>query len=152
MNEHPDHKPLDYDYVIDGIYIGTNVCCQMRFDERLVREGIEADISLEGEQVDAPYGVQFYLWLPVTDNTAPTREQLDVGVNMLEKLAALGKKVYVHCKHGHGRAPTLVAAYLIKLGKTVEEAEQFLKTKRVAVHLQDVQKESLRTFQQSLKT
>lgn len=96
--------------------------------------------------------MQFYLWLPVTDNTAPTREQLDVGVNMLEKLAALGKKVYVHCKNGHGRAPTLVAAYLMKLGKTVEEAEQFLKTKRVGVHLQDAQKESLRTFQQSLKT
>jgi len=40
MNNHPDHKPLDYDYITDGIYIGTNVCCQLHFDERLVDQGI----------------------------------------------------------------------------------------------------------------
>jgi len=150
MNNHPDHKPLDYDYITDGIYIGTNVCCQLHFDERLVEEGIEADISLEGERVDAPFGVRFYLWLPVIDHTAPTPEQLEVGITMLETLVRLKKKVYVHCKNGHGRAPTLVAAYLIKQGKTVEEAEQLLKTKRSAVHIRDVQKEALQSFQQFL--
>lgn len=150
MSNHSDHKPLDYDDIIDGIYIGTNVCCQLHFDERLVKEGIEADISLEGEQVDAPFGVQFYLWLPVIDHTAPSQEQLEVGVTMLETLVKLKKKVYVHCKNGHGRAPTLVAAYLIKQGESVEEAEQIITTKRAAVHLRDAQKEALQVFQQSL--
>lgn len=152
MSNHPDHKALDYDYITDGIYIGTNVCCQVHFDERLSREGIEADISVEAERVDTPFGVQFYLWLPVVDHTAPTQEQLHVGVTMLETLVGLKKKVYVHCKNGHGRAPTLVAAYLIKQGKSIEEAEQFLKTKRSAVHIQDVQKEALKVFRQSLRT
>lgn len=151
MNAHPDHEPLDYDYISDGIYIGTNVCCQVHFDERLSQEGIEADISLEAERVDAPFGVKFYLWLPVVDRTAPTNEQLEVGVAVLETLVGLKKKVYVHCKKGHGRAPTLVAAYFIKQGKSVAGVEQFLKNKRPAVHLKDVQKEALRTWQQSLR-
>lgn len=146
MTIHSGHKPLDYDYITDGIYVGTNVCCQLHFDERLSKEGMEADISLEGEQVDAPYGVKFYLWLPVVDHTAPSPEQLQVGVAMLETLVKLEKKVYVHCKNGHGRAPTLVAAYLIKKGKSAEEAVQFLKAKRSAVHMQDVQKKALEAF------
>lgn len=146
MTVHPAHRLLDYDYITDGIYIGTNVCCQLHFDERLSREGMEADISLEGEQVDAPYGVKFYLWLPVVDHTAPSPEQLYVGVVMLETLVKLEKKVYVHCKNGHGRAPTLVAAYLIKKGKSVEEAVQFLKAKRSVVHIRDIQKKALEAF------
>lgn len=148
MNNHLDHKPLDYNYIADGIYIGTNVCCQVHFDERLSQEGIEADISLEAERVDAPFGVQFYLWLPVIDHMAPTPEQLQVGVAMLETFVGLKKKVYVHCKNGHGRAPTLVAAYLIKQGRSVAEAEQFLKTKRSVVHIRDAQREALQAFQQ----
>lgn len=146
---HPDHEPLDYNYITDGIYIGTNVCCQVHFDERLSKEGIEADISLEADRVDAPFGVHFYLWLPVVDHTAPSPEQLQVGVQMLETLVKLGKKVYVHCKNGHGRAPTLVAAYLIGQGKSVEKVEQYLQTKRPAIHIQDAQKEALRLFQKS---
>ncbi|MEX1997538.1 MAG: dual specificity protein phosphatase family protein [Candidatus Andersenbacteria bacterium] len=145
MNTHPDHKPLDYNYITDGIYVGTNFCCQVH-NTPLIQEGIEADISLESDRVDAPFGVQFYSWLPVEDHTAPTREQLQVGVNMLETLVRLDKKVYVHCKNGHGRAPTLVAAYLIKQGKTLEEAVEFLKSKRTSIHLQDVQHVMLRKF------
>lgn len=75
-----------------------------------------------------------------------------MGVTILETLVGLQKKVYVHCKNGHGRAPTLVAAYLMKQEKSVEEAEDFLKTKRSAVHIREVQKEALRAFQQSLRT
>ncbi|PIR74783.1 MAG: hypothetical protein COU35_00710 [Candidatus Magasanikbacteria bacterium CG10_big_fil_rev_8_21_14_0_10_47_10] len=145
MNNHPDHKPLDYDYITDGIYVGTNFCCQAH-STPLEQEVIEADISLEADRVDAPFGVQFYLWLPVEDHTAPSNEQLAVGVNMLETLVRLKKKVYVHCKNGHGRAPTLVAAYLIKQGKTPIEAVKFLRSKRTSIHLQDVQQAGLREF------
>lgn len=149
MSNHPEHRPLDYDYIADGIYIGTNVCCQAHFDERLVAEGITADISLEAERADAPFGVQFYLWLPVVDLAAPSPEQLRVGVTVLEALVNLKKKAYVHCKNGHGRAPTLVAAYLIKRGRSVEVAERFLAARRPAVHLSKAQREALLAWQRS---
>lgn len=145
-NLHPQTKELEYNYIADGIYIGTNLCCQTHFDEKLRREGIEADISLEEERVDAPFGVALYVWIPIKNHAAPTQEQLDFGVSVLEKLVAMGKKVYVHCQNGHGRTPTLVAAYLIKQGKGIDEAIAFIKSKRPAIHLEKVQKKSLVEF------
>ncbi|MBI3114529.1 MAG: dual specificity protein phosphatase family protein, partial [Candidatus Harrisonbacteria bacterium] len=145
MNAHPQNE-IDFNYITDGIYIGTNQCCKVHFEERLIKEGITADISLEEERVDAPFGVAFYTWIPVKNHTAPTPDQLEFGVSVLEKLVAIGKKIYVHCKNGHGRAPTLVAAYLTRKGEGPEEAEAFIKSKRPSMHLQDAQRAALRDF------
>ncbi len=144
-------KMLEYNYIADGIYIGTNQCCQTHFDELLLKKGISADVSLEKDRVDAPFGVDFYAWIPAEDHTAPAPDQLEFGVSVLEKIMAMQKKVYVHCKNGHGRAPALVAAYFIKKGQTVEEAVAFIKSKRPAIHLGEVQKQALREFAKSLK-
>lgn len=146
MTDHPQIKTLDYNYITDGIYIGTNQCCQTHFAESLKKEGLEADISLEEERVDAPFGVQLYLWIPVKNQTPPTPDQLEFGVLALEKLVAMGKKVYVHCQNGHGRAPTLVAAYLISKGKSPEEAEAFIKAQRPSIHLEEVQRIAIQNF------
>lgn len=150
MNNHPQIKKLDYDYIVDGIYIGTNQCCQTHFDAKLKNEGIEADMSLEEERVDAPFGVNFYVWIPVKNHTAPTHEQLEFGVATLEKLVAMKKKMYVHCQNGHGRGPTMVAAYLIKNGKNVEEAIEFIKTKRPSIHVEEAQKRALAQYAQAM--
>jgi protein-tyrosine phosphatase len=147
--EHPQIKTLEYDYIADGIYIGTNQCCQTHFAEKLKQEGIEADISLEEERVDAPFGVQFYVWIPVKNHTAPTREQLDFGVATIEKLTSMKKRIYVHCQNGHGRAPTMVAAYLVKKGKSVDETIDLIKTKRPTIHLEAVQKQALEEWSKS---
>lgn len=146
MNPHPNIPILEYDYITDGIYIGTNQCCQAHFDEKLRSEGIEADVSLEEERVDMPFGVEFYTWIPIQNHTAPTQEQLRFGVSVLSELVAMKKKVYVHCRNGHGRAPTVVAAYLIKKGKGAEEAISFIKSRRPSMHLESVQEDSLRDF------
>lgn len=146
MNEHPQIKTLEYNYIADGIYIGNNQCCQSHFDATLKKEGISADISLEEDRVDAPFGVDFYVWIPIRNHTAPTQEQLDFGISALEKFVSLKRKIYVHCQNGHGRAPILVAAYLIKQGKNPNEAMAFVKAKRPTIHLEDVQKEALAEF------
>lgn len=146
MIDHQQIKELDYNYITDGIYIGTNHCCKTHFDEKLKNEGIEADISLEEERIDAPFGVEFYLWIPVKNHMPPAPDQLEFGVSTLEELVKMGKKIYVHCKNGHGRAPTMMAAYLIKRGKSVEEAVDFIKARRPTIHLEKVQKEALIEF------
>lgn len=150
MNEHPQIKTLEYDSIADGIYIGTNQCCQTHFDEKLKKEGITADISLEEERVDTPFGITFFIWIPIKNHTAPTQEQLDFGVSVLEKLVAMKKKIYIHCQNGHGRAPTMIAAYLIKKGKTVDDAIGFIKDKRPTIHLEEVQKLALEGFYKHL--
>lgn len=145
MEAHPQNK-LDFNYIADGIYIGTNQCCQTHFDEELKKLGITADISLEEDRLDAPFGVEFYVWIPVKNHEAPIKDQLEFGISAIEKLVAMKKKVYVHCKNGHGRAPTLVSAYLIRKGKSPEEAEALIKSKRPTIHLEEIQRQALRDF------
>lgn len=141
------HNKLDFNHITDGIFIGTNQCCQADFDEKLLKDGVSVDISLEEERVDAPFGVEFYIWIPVKNHTAPAKDQLEFGVWAIEKIVSMKKKVYIHCQNGHGRAPTLVAAYLIKYkGYTPEEAAAFIKSKRPSMHLQDEQLSALKMF------
>jgi protein-tyrosine phosphatase len=148
MNSHI-HKPgdpLDYNYITDGIFIGTNQCCSMGLSEVLKKEGITADISLEDVRIDNPFGVEMYTWLPTKDHTPPSPDQLAVGISNIGKFVSQKRKVYVHCKNGHGRATTLVAAYLISTGKTPEEAIAIVKKGRPTMHLQDAQQEALDKF------
>lgn len=145
---HPQIPALEFSFITDGIYIGTNHCCQVHFDEQLLSKGITTNISLEGERVDVPFGVEYSVWIPTKDHDAPSPDQLELGVSTLEKLVALGKKVYVHCMNGHGRAPTLVAAYLVREGKSPEQAVELIRTKRPVIHLEDTQRAALEAFYQ----
>ena len=144
---HPKIPIFEYNYIVDGIFIGTNQCCQTHFDEILIKKGVAADISVEKEKIDMPYGVDFFCWIPVKDGRAPTMKQLTYGVAALEKCVQLKEKVYIHCQNGHGRAPTFVAAYLIKSKKlTPHEAYIFIKNRRKSIHLRRAQLTILKKF------
>lgn len=149
-----NHPPLTFEYsqITPLIYIGTNLCCQVDFDKSLLRKDIHADISLEEKKIDSPFGADYYLWLPTKDHAAPSLQQLKVGVHFLEQLAELNIKCYIHCERGHGRAPTLVAAYLMaERGVNVDEAIKFIKKRRTAVHPNPRQKMQLKKWEKYLK-
>ncbi|QQG46311.1 MAG: dual specificity protein phosphatase family protein [Candidatus Niyogibacteria bacterium] len=138
---------FEYNYITDGIYIGTNLCCQTHFNGELKKKGIMADVSLEEEKIDSPFGAYFYAWIPVKNHTAPKQEQLEFGVLTLKNLVAMKQKIYLHCKNGHGRAPTMMAAYLIKTrGMSPANAEKFIKKQRPSIHLEPVQRKALIKF------
>lgn len=140
-----DHVVMERSEVTGLITIGTNTCCRAHSDE-LSLEGYTADIDLEEERQEVPPNIAIYLWLPTPDHQAPTPEQLQAGVALIQTLVTQGKRVYVHCKNGHGRSPLLVAAYLVSTGKTVQEAWALVQAKRPEAHLQPVQLEAIQTF------
>lgn len=74
-----------------------------------------------------------------------------VGISCIANAVKTKNKVYVHCKNGHGRAPTLVAAYLITQGMSVKEAVAFLEAKRAGVDIQPVQLEALKQYEKLFK-
>ncbi|MBI2851905.1 MAG: dual specificity protein phosphatase family protein [Chloroflexi bacterium] len=143
---HPQHVPFEYSRITEYVYIGTNQCCQKHFDESLLARGITADISLEENRLDAPFGVSYFFWMPVTDHTAPTAQQLLIGAVTLKEFVDNGIKVYVHCKRGHGRSPTLAAAYFILEGDRTNEAIRRMREKR-DIHLRMSQIQALREFE-----
>lgn len=150
FNHVSGRKGFDYSQMTDEIIIGTNMCCQYGFSHELLSKGVRADISLEEEKTDTPTGVDYYLWLPTKDHMAPTPDAMALGVQTLEFLAERKIKTYIHCKNGHGRAPTLYAAYLIKMGMSVEAAIKRIAQARPSVHVRDAQIAALKKFKDSL--
>ncbi len=144
---HPKHVPFEYSKITEYVYIGTNQCCQVHFSKLLLKKGVKADISLEKERLDAPFGVDYFLWLPVVDHKAPTMKQMLVGAKAIRDFVGNKIKVYVHCKRGHGRSPTLVAAYFILEGMKADEAIRKIRAKRRVMHLTQSQIKALKRFE-----
>lgn len=140
------HVKFDYNKITTQIYLGTNACCTTHFNKELLDKGISSDISMEGERIDNPVGVDYFLWLPTIDHKAPTLKQLFTGVKTIDTLIKQKIKIYIHCKNGHGRAPTMLAAYFIYTGMTVDEAISTIAKKRTEIHIEPVQKKQLQKF------
>lgn len=140
------HKGFDYSQITENVFMGTNMCCQFGFDRELLSKGVRADISLQKEKVDAPIGVDYFLWLPTVDKEAPNKDQLELGVNSIEFLIKRKVKIYIHCMNGHGRAPALFIAYLIRKGMKIDDAIKLVKEKRPSIHLSASQRKALQNF------
>jgi protein-tyrosine phosphatase len=147
-----DHINMKYSQVTDEIYLGTNFCCEMHTGETFIgKQGVQASISLESDlMITEPSKLKYFLWLPTIDHTAPSLQSLVLGVQMITFLVAQKTKVYVHCKNGHGRAPTLVAAYFISTGMNVKQAIKAVARKRPEIHIEPVQEARLEEFAQRL--
>jgi protein-tyrosine phosphatase len=63
-----------------------------------------------------------YLHFPTVDNTPPPLEVLIKGADFIDNEIKHKGIVYVHCRQGLGRGPTMAMAYLIKLGLTYHDA------------------------------
>ena len=145
------HAKFEFSRITEQIFLGTNLCCLVTSHiQILLGLGVFADIDLEEERQNAAPAVPVYLWLPVVDHGAPVCEQIDAGVALMDSMIKRGKKIYVHCRNGHGRSPTLVAAYFIYKGKTVEKAIEAIKVKRPEIHLREVQVVALEDYFTSL--
>lgn len=151
-----DDHVTDYSKITDQIYIGSDLCkgidCPVHSVE-FKKLGIMAEVNLELERVESPTpGVEVYVWLPVMDKTAPKLGQLLVGSAAINEMVKSGNNVYVHCREGHSRGPTMVAAYFIRYEKmSVEEAIEFIAKNRPEIHLEEVQKMALEEFWQLWK-
>lgn len=59
------------------------------------------------------------LRLPTVDHFEPSLDQMNEAVKFIEQHKALGNKVYVHCKAGHGRAASIALCWLMKQNPTI---------------------------------
>lgn len=87
-----------------------------------------------------------YLYLPTVDNTAPTIEHLQQGVEFANRILDNGGKLYIHCWEGLGRGPTMVAAHLVSKGLTPDEAWAYIRQVRPFIRPVPAQRERLEEF------
>jgi dual specificity MAP kinase phosphatase len=70
------------------------------------------------------------LHLPTKDNEAPSLHDLIKGTDFIVHEIAIGGKIYIHCRKGLGRGPTMAIAYLMRRGATLEDALSLIKKVR----------------------
>ena len=70
------------------------------------------------------------LHLPTKDMNQPSIQDLIIGIQFIQKELDQGGKVYIHCRLGEGRGPTMMIAYLMSTGMTTEDALKLVKDVR----------------------
>lgn len=91
---------------------------------------------------------------PVRDFTPPNQGQIDRVVGFIFHAIEEGKAVAVSCGAGCGRTGTILACYLVSLGRTAEEAiEELLSKRPVSREVLRVpgQKEAVEAFRRRLE-
>jgi protein-tyrosine phosphatase len=146
-----DEHKFRYSQITDKIIIGSDFCkggvCLLHSEE-FKALGVSVELNLSKEENELPpKELEVYSWLPVHDGAAPSVPQLDIGSGIVNDAIEAGKTVYVHCKNGHGRSPSVVAAYLVRFkGYSVADAVKLIEEKRPESHIEEIQKEALRKF------
>lgn len=111
--------------------------------DRLLHRGITAIVNMREKKFsDEGKGIggERHLHLPTADHTPPSLEALKRGVAFISREIEQHKgRVYIHCRAGCGRAPSMAAAYLISTGMTRKEALRFIKKSRPFIDLNKFQ-------------
>lgn len=119
--------------------------------ELIISKGITIVLDLR-EAPDPKYGEALkirglkYLNIAVRDGHSPSPEVLSKIVKWLEDKIEKGERVFVHCDLGRGRAPLVVAAYLVSRGHKLEEAIKRVKRARLVSFLNDQQRRALKEY------
>ena len=74
-----------------------------------------------------------YRRTPIRDNECPTAEEMHATLDLIDHELAKGEIVYVHCWGGHGRTGAVVGCWLVRHGRSGEEALQRISELRRAI-------------------
>lgn len=148
-----DSHIFDYSEITDQIFLGSDLCkagvCLIHKEE-FKSLGVDVELNLSDESNELPPdNIEAYSWIPIVDGHSPSQAQLDLGTSIINEVVKNNKKVYIHCRNGHGRSPTMVAAYLIRFkGYETDDAMEFLKEKRGEIHIEEDQIKNLKEFKE----
>jgi dual specificity MAP kinase phosphatase len=105
------------------------------------------NMRMHSTYAEARYAGFHYLHLPTPDNTPPDLEVLKKGADFADTEIKNGGKIYIHCRQGLGRGPTMAIAYLLKTGLTVEDAITLIKKARPFINPRPSQLERLKELE-----
>ena len=118
----------------------------------LQRRGVNGSVNLRVEFDDAANGLalEHYCYLPTVDDDCPSPEHFQKGVDFIRSVVREGGQVYIHCKAGVGRAPTMAAAYFVAEGMTVDAALALIRRTRPFIAITPPQMEALHRYAEAI--
>lgn len=157
---------LFFDYIYDNIYrliagmprlkrcqVTSHLFIGSQYNlvglKKLKALGVTAIVNMRvhNDYDDAEHEGIKYLHLPTTDNTPPPLKVLLEGADFIDEEIKHKGKVYVHCRQGLGRGPTMAMAYLIKLGMTYDDAYAQIRRVRIFINPRPGQIKRLRELE-----
>ena len=138
--------------VTDHLFLGSQY--NLIGLKKLKALGVTAIVNMRMHNTydDAVHEGIKYLHLPTIDNTPPPLDVLIKGADFIDKEIKNGGIVYVHCRQGLGRGPTMAMAYLIKTGLTYKEAYALVRKVRVFINPRPGQIAKLKELEAYYKT
>jgi hypothetical protein len=132
--------------VTPQLFVGPQF--KLRGWRQLQSWGITTVVNLRQEFDDLSLGIEppHYLRLPLVDDDPISVEDLQTGTGFIDREINAGRKVYIHCGAGVGRAPTMAAAYLIAQGDTPVQAINRIRAVRSFIRPTRGQREQLERF------
>eukprot|EP00437_Effrenium_voratum_P033794 CAMPEP_0181471500 /NCGR_PEP_ID=MMETSP1110-20121109/39105_1 /TAXON_ID=174948 /ORGANISM="Symbiodinium sp., Strain CCMP421" /LENGTH=184 /DNA_ID=CAMNT_0023596517 /DNA_START=246 /DNA_END=800 /DNA_ORIENTATION=- len=113
--------------VDDTLFLGVAPLAVLGQPAQLQALGVRAVVNLceeyAGPKAEYERLKMRQLRLPTVDHQEPATADLRKAVAFIEEQRALGHKVYVHCKAGHGRAAAVALAWLIFTRSAASEEE-----------------------------
>ena len=99
----------------------------------LINNKISAVLTLTTSSLDSEVlsnnNVQFK-HIPIIDHSLPSTEHFIESVSFINDCVSFNKPVLVHCRAGIGRTGTILAAFLINSGMTVDESVHEVRKQR----------------------
>lgn len=116
---------------------------------KLKQMGITGIINMRVHSIykEAQYEGLHYLHLPTPDNTPPALDDLVKGADFAHNEINNNGKVYIHCRQGLGRGPSMAIAYLLKMGATYEDAFATVKKVRTFINPRPLQIKRLKELE-----
>ena len=96
------------------------------------------------------FGIEYH-HTPIKDFHAPTLEQIEEFVAVVARAREAGKKVAVHCRAGRGRTGTMIACYLVSLGRTARQALAEIRSLRPGSVETPEQEQAIQNYERTLR-
>ncbi|MBA4358284.1 MAG: phosphatase, partial [Desulfovibrio sp.] len=120
-------------WITDHLAVGP---APMSYDalDFLRSQGVQGILNLCAEftdlhNIETGHGFEVY-HLPIEDEEAPDLAEMEKALDWLDEAIYLGKKVFIHCRHGIGRTGTVLNAYILRRGLGHRRAWLRLRTLR----------------------
>lgn len=140
---------MKYSKVNENIFIG---CQHGKLGKIFLSfNGINSSICLRDEFDDNQKKLNFvnHRHFPIVEYQSPSINQLFNITNYIDDQVSNKNKVFIHCSEGISRASTIVIAYLITKGYSLNDAIKHLKSIRPFINVLPSQKKILNLFSSS---